>query len=295
MSRIRDGYCTVPNPFNRNQVARVSLAIDDVDAIAFWTRNPRPLIPSLRELDDLGFRYFFHFTVLGYPRLLDRYNPSLGESIAAFIELSDSIGVDRVIWRYDPIVMTTITDIPFHLDNFEWIAESLRGYTRRCILSIVDIYRKNRNRLRRLNEGGASIFRGNGMSSGQLKTLMTGLYSCGAQNGMTLTSCAEGQDLAACGIFPGRCIDAAYLKKVFDIDVSPRKDPGQRSDCGCMVSKDIGMYDSCLYECQYCYATNSFERAKDNFRRHDPSSPSLLGTYGEAAAKEQKIQERWGE
>lgn len=279
MNRVRDGRCTVPNPFNRNQVASISLVPGDVDAIVFWTRNPRPLMSNLEDLDQRGFRYFFQFTVLGYPRLLDRYGPRLGESIATFIELSNRVGVDRVIWRYDPIVLTSHTDISFHLENFERIAVALRGYTNRCVISMVDIYRKSRKRLRQLEERGASVISGNSLSGDQLESLMVGINSRGMKNGMIVSSCADRLDLESFGICPGKCIDDEYLNEIFNINAPSRKDPGQRETCACVVSKDIGMYDSCLFGCQYCYATNSVERARDNFMGHDPTSPSLLGRY----------------
>lgn len=279
LNRVREGRCTVPNPFNRNQVASISLAPGDVDVIVFWTRNPRPLISNLEELDQRGFRYIFQYTVLGYPRQLDRYNPRTKDSIATFMELSDRTGVDRIIWRYDPIVLTSLTDVSFHLDNFERLAEALRGYTRRCVISIVDIYRKSKKRMRQLVETGVPVISLETIPMDQLESLMAGISSRAVKNGMMVSSCAEQLDLKPYNIRPGKCIDDAYLKEIFNIHVSSKKDPGQRKSCDCVVSKDIGMYDSCLFGCQYCYATSDLEKARQNFNDHDPTSPSLLGRY----------------
>ena len=129
--RLREGYCTVPNPFNRNQVSRISLRPEDVDAIVFWTRNPRPLMPYLDELDSRGYRYYFQFTILGYPREIDPKSPPAATAVEAFCELAERLGPRRVIWRYDPIVFTGITPPAFHQENFQRLAESLRGHTRR--------------------------------------------------------------------------------------------------------------------------------------------------------------------
>jgi hypothetical protein len=93
---------------------------------------------------------------------------------------------------------------------------------------------------------------------------------------MEIISCAEEIELQPYGIRPGKCIDDEYIKNVFDIEVTHKKDPSQRKNCGCVVSRDIGMYDTCVYGCQYCYATSSFERAKKNLEQHDPASPSLI-------------------
>jgi hypothetical protein len=92
---------------------------------------------------------------------------------------------------------------------------------------------------------------------------------------MEIVSCAEKWDFQPYGVRPGKCIDDELILKLFGLDVTHIKDPGQRKACGCVVSKDIGMYDSCLFGCQYCYATSSFERAQKNYRSHNPNSSSL--------------------
>ena len=279
MNRVKDGFCTVPNPFNSRQVARVSLEPEDVDAIVFWTRNPRPLMSSLAELDKRGFRYYFHFTLLGYPRFLDKNSPPLENSIENFRILSSVVGANRVIWRYDPIVITPRTNISYHLDNFEQIADSLRDHTNKCVISLVDIYRKIKRRLRELNSSGDQIIEPGALGDNQFDSLIRGITGLGKKYGLMVTSCAESVDLTPYGIHPGKCVDPVLLQNEFNIRVPMRKDPGQRDTCACAVSKDIGMYDSCLYGCQYCYATSSFSRARDNFAAHDPSSPSLLGWH----------------
>ncbi len=279
LNRVREGYCSVPNPFNRKQVATVSLSPDDVDVFVFWTRNPRPMMSRLEELDRLGFHYYFQFTLVGYPRLLDQNTPSLDTSAANFVTLSKRIGAARLIWRYDPIVLTPFTDIQYHLENFEKIASTIEGFTQRCVVSLVDGYRKTKNRLNRIARAGAPITSAASMSSDQLKLLFAGINELANSHGMKISSCAEHVDLSPFGIYPGQCIDDDYIHELFDTPVASKKDPGQRGNCRCVVSKDIGMYDSCLYGCQYCYATSSFKRARANFESHDPLSPSLLGRY----------------
>jgi hypothetical protein len=106
--------------------------------------------------------------------------------------------------------------------------------------------------------------------------LMRFMASVARDNGMALSSCAQDRDLTAHGILPGKCIDDGLMREVFGLEVNHTKDPSQRKACGCVVSRDIGMYDTCLYGCAYCYATNSFEKAKENYRRHDPEAPSLI-------------------
>jgi hypothetical protein len=280
MNRIRAGYCTVPNPFNRSQVSVVSLRPEDVDVVVFWTRNPRPLFPHLAELDGRGYVYYFQYTVMNNPRVLDRKTPSLGASLRAFRELSERIGAERLIWRYDPIVFSNVTGVDFHQREYERIAQELRGCTKRCVISIVDsTYRKTSKRLRELTRQGVELVSCNDGSADWFAELMRTMAGVAHENEMEIYSCAEAIDLRPYGIRPGKCIDDEYIREVFGLSVASRKDPGQRELCNCVVSKDIGMYDTCLFECQYCYATRSFERAKANYEGHDPNSPSLVGWY----------------
>ena len=284
INRIREGFCTVPNPFNRNQVSRVSLLPQDVHVVVFWTRNPKPLLRHLDEIDSFGLRYYFQFTLLGYPREIDPKCPPLKAAIDTFKELADRIGPNRLVWRYDPIVLGQKTPAVYHKERFAWIARELAGHTNRVVVSIVDSYRKAEGRMKELEEKGAGIIE---CQSEQLERLMGDLAAIAGSSGMEIRSCAEELDLSRYGIRPGKCVDDELIRRAFGIHVSDKKDPSQRKACGCIASRDIGMYDSCVFGCPYCYATGSFERARKNFEEHDPTSPSLIGEY-EAAVQEQK-------
>ena len=278
--RLKEGYCTVANPFNRNQVTWISLKPEDMDAIVFWTRNPRPLMPYLDELDSQGYRYYFQFTILGYPREIDPKSPPAATAVATFRELAERLGPKRVIWRYDPIVFTGMTPPAFHRDNFQRLAESLKGHTRRVVVSIVDMYRKIEKRLKTLEGTPAAICP---CDAADFEVLMRRLAGLAGENGMEIVSCAEEVDLRPFGILPGKCVDDRVITEAFGIGVPETKDPSQRAACGCVISRDIGMYESCLFSCQYCYATKSFDQAKVNFDSHDPNSPSLLGWHETAS------------
>jgi len=274
--RLKEGYCTVANPYNRNQVTTISLKPEDVDAIVFWTRNPRPLMPYLDELDSRGYRYYVQFTILGYPREIDAKSPPAATAVEAFRELADRLGPRRVIWRYDPIVFSGLTPSAFHQENFQRLAESLRGHTRRAVVSIVDIYRKIEKRLKKLEGTPAAV---RPCDPEDLAPLMRRLAGLAGENGMEIVSCAEEIDLRSFGILPGKCVDDRVISEALGIEVPKTKDPAQRDACGCVVSRDIGMYESCLFGCKYCYATKSFDQAKANLDSHDPESPSLLGWH----------------
>jgi hypothetical protein len=276
VERTRAGFCTVPNPFNRAQVSVISLRPEDVAAIVFWTRNPRPLFPHLDELDRRGYRYYFQYTILDYPRALEAGTPPLEAALRTFCELSARIGPERVIWRYDPIVLSPATDVAFHLARYAEIARRLHGRTRRSVISVMDWYRKIERRMQAAAEQGIPVPAGAVTSWPGFDDLMWGLAALAAAHEMEIVSCAEEIDLTRFGIAPGKCVDDELIRRLFGIEVEERKDSSQRPACGCVVSRDIGMYDSCLFGCQYCYATTSFQAARRHHAEHDPHSPSLL-------------------
>lgn len=273
IERLREGFCLVPNPFNPAQVSRVSLRPEEVDVIVFWTRNPLPLFPYLEEMNSRGFDYYFLYTLMDNPRAVDRHAPSLDVSLNTFKTLAERIGGQKIIWRYDPILLTTITPPPFHLERYARIAEALRGYTARSMISFVELYKKATKRLRTLKDIGIELIF---FSDVEMGNFLSALSGSALKNAITVYSCAQEKNFETYGIKPGKCIDDEFIERVFHKEVGHKKDPSQRKACGCVISKDIGMYDSCLYECQYCYATNRFDTARMNYRRHDPSFPCLI-------------------
>jgi hypothetical protein len=236
INRLRAGYCTVPNPFNPEQVSQVSLKPEDVDVIVFWTRNPRPLIPHLAELDERGYRYYFQYPLLNNPPPLDPKSPPLETSLKTFQGLARHAGPERVIWRYDPIVFTTLTSADFHQEAYTQIAKALRGYTHRSVISLMDLYPKTKKRLSGMAERGAELLPASYTSEAWFPELMQGLVQIATDNAMEIVSCAEEIDLAPYGVRPGKCVDDEYIQRVFGIDVTHAKDPSQRRACGCVVS-----------------------------------------------------------
>ena len=270
MNRLRAGWCRVPNPLRPSQVSEVSLKPEDVEVIVFWTRNPAPLSPYLCELEEKGYRFYFLYTLMDNPRVMDPGCPPLADALRSFQALAERVGPDKVIWRYDPIVITPLTDEDFHRKAFRRIAGGLRGSTARCIVSPVHLYSKVEQR-----------FRAKGMEwtiPGEegLADLMRFMAGEARDQGMEIQSCAQRVDLERFGVGHGKCVDDEYIAKVFGLKVSRRKDPSQREACRCVRSRDIGMYDTCLHGCLYCYATGSPEKAEARYRRHDPAGPALV-------------------
>lgn len=294
MNRIRAGYCEVPNPLNTKHVSRVPLHPSDVEAIVFWSKNPAPLLSKLSELDQRGFHYYFQFSLNDYPKALEPNIPSLNDRVATFKDLSRSIGPLRVVWRYDPIIISNVTPSDFHREKFTWIAEELRGATRRVMVSIVDFYQKTERRLSQLEKEEGYSFDRDVLSSNGITSLLEDLASIARENNIQIFTCAEEKDYSQTGVAPGRCIDERLLARVWSLDLRYKKDPYQRKSCLCMVSKDIGMNDTCVHGCPYCYSTTNYAVAQRRFSEHDPNSTLLWGKPEESSKTREEAEAQMG-
>jgi hypothetical protein len=251
MAAVRAGFIDVPHPRDPRKVSRISLKPEDVDLIVFWTRNPKPLLTHLPELDARGFVYYFQFTILDHPRILDPGCPPADEVVAVFRELAAAIGPDKVVWRYDPIVLSELTNSAYHQRKFENLAAALSGATKRVMISLVDCYRSVVPRLRGLERQGIHV-RPPGRA--ELAELIPALVAEASARKMDIFSCAEEFDLRPWGVGPGKCIDDDLIADFLGRRLPLRKDPRQRKACGCVESRDIGIYGTCLHGCIYCYA-----------------------------------------
>jgi hypothetical protein len=273
MNRVRAGFCEVPNPLRPSQVSRVSLEPQDVEAVVFWTRNPLPMLAHLDELETRGLRSIFLVTLIGYPRELDPHCLSVERAVQAFQRLSRRLGPERVVWRYDPLILSPATDADWHRRRFAELARSLRGFTRCCKLSLVDLYPRLARRLRVLEGTPHQI-----AAPSPDGALLRDLLRLALENDIRLESCAE--ELEAFGIPAGACLDAAQLGRVFGLRLPRTKDPGQRQACRCAPARDVGVYDSCPAGCVCCYAVRDFNLARLNRRRHDPLASTMLPLKG---------------
>jgi DNA repair photolyase len=277
VNRLMAGYCLVPNPFNPRQVARIPLAPESVDAMVFWSKNPAPMLNYLPKVEDMGYRFYFLFTLNDYPTALEPNLPPLAERISTFIELSERIGPHRVIWRYDPIIISNRTDSSYHLRAFDNLCQQLAGRTKRVITSIITFYRKTLRNLAPLEKRGY-IFDKDPRRNPETEALVSHVAASAVNHGLEIFACAEARDYTHLGVKPSCCIDAALIRELWDIPVSSKKDSGQREHCGCALSRDIGMTDTCPHGCPYCYSTISPEIALTRYKTHDPGSTALIGS-----------------
>ena len=309
-NRLAKGYCTWYNPFNQQ---KMYISFARCRVIVFWTKNPAPIIPYLQELDKRGIHYYFQVTLNDYVKEGFEPNvPSVEERVETFKNLSTLIGKEKVIWRFDPLII--IPNIgPRELLARIWnVGNKLKEYTDKLVFSFVDVkaYRKVQNNL--VKE--TMIFTKEDVENAEanyaqrieivegLKKIREAWHKDGWD--VEMATCAEDIDLETYGIEHNRCIDGELMKRIFaddkelvyylhtlkwpekdmfgEIPPIPQKtknvkDTGQRKICGCMVSKDIGMYNTCRHLCVYCYANTSKEAALRNKNKHNDESESIIG------------------
>ena len=250
MERLDAGFVEAVNPFNANQIRRVPLAPDEVDAFVFWTREPSNILAKAEELTQRGFPFYVMVSLTGYPAVLEPFAPTVEKVCDAMTGLAQKIGADRVIWRYDPIILSSITDEDFHRANFNALAQKLAGAVRRVIISVYSEYRGAKQRFERLEKNGVLrlIDAGAGLAG-----LLTDLAKNAEVVGMEIQSCAVKEDFSPFGIKAGACIDAELLMRLWGLELKG-KDKNQRPNCLCCKSVDIGGYGVCAARCVYCYA-----------------------------------------
>lgn len=309
VNRLHAGYCVWYNPFNQRPMY---VSFKNCKVVVFWTKNPEPLMHYLHELDERGIHYYFQVTLNDYVQEhLEPNVPSVEDRVEIFKKLSDLIGPNRVIWRFDPLIVTPDISPRMLLTRIWRIGNKLKGYTNKLVFSFIDVkaYRKVQNNL--IKETGLysnETIDNAELSQDQITELVEGLVKCRDawhEQGwkISLATCGEKADLDKYGIEHNRCIDSELMERVFKDDkeliyylhtgqlpvpnifgkipeipsiYKNLKDKGQRIVCGCMVSKDIGMYNTCRHFCVYCYANTSKELVLKNNEKHSDDSESII-------------------
>lgn len=277
-NRLKEGFVCVRNPMNIHQVSKIVLSSDVIDCIVFWSKNPKPMLPRLDELKD--YMYYFQFTINAYDKGFEVGVPRKEGIINTFKELSEKVGPKRVIWRYDPILLTEKMDMDYHIRYFEEIAKRLKGYTDTCVISFVDLYKKTQSNLKDTQAREPSLK--------EMIEIAARMFLIAKKYGITIQTCAEEIALESVGIKHGKCIDNALIEDLLGVKLVVSKDPNQRKECGCVQSIDIGEYNTCAHGCKYCYANFKESMVLRNRAAHDPNSPLLVGQIG----ADDKVSER---
>lgn len=272
MKRLNAGHALVANPYG-GQPYRVSLAPADVDGFVFWTRNIGPLRDRLADIATVA-PFMVQFTVTGYPRALEPGVIETETAIAQIRALSNSFGPRAVVWRYDPIVETSLTTPDWHLENFARLAGMLNGYVDEVTVSFTQIYAKTRRNMDRASRDHGVTWRD--PEAGEKQALAIALTEIAMSNGMRMTVCSQ-PEFTVEGTAPARCIDVDRLSDIAGRTIKART-KGNRPGCLCNESRDIGAYDSCPQGCAYCYAVSSREKAKQFLAAHDPRGAALLAS-----------------
>ncbi|MGN1382819.1 MAG: DUF1848 domain-containing protein [Eubacterium sp.] len=282
-NRLKAGSVCVRNPYNPVQVSRYRLDPSVVDVIGFCTKNPAPMFPYMNLLKDYG--QFWFVTITPYGRDIEPNVPDKHHLLEDFRRLSDTAGIHSVGWRYDPIFISDRYTVEYHLRAFEKMAAALDGYTETAVISFIDLYPKVRRNFPQARE----------VMQKQRLTLGKAIVEIAASHGMTVKTCAEGDELAPYGADCSGCMQICDYEKAIGKPLHAPKRKGARKECACYLSCDIGAYNSCRHFCRYCYANADVSRVLENSRLHDPESPFLIGGCRDGDIVHDVPQESWVE
>lgn len=260
IGKMKAGYTYYMNPYSQNPVF-ASLKPEHVKAIVFWTRNPKPLLKHLDFIDNLyEKRHYMNFTINGQPKEIEMRNPDIDFAISSAEFLARRYGTHYVQWRFDPIVISSITPQDAVIAKFDEISSKLEGMVERCIISFVDLYFKTVQYLK-------STYRSKGIEffmpdQNQQIEITKEIKKIADSKHIQIFTCAEDYVYKNIeGIGKAKCVDPELIAKVTGKTPENVKYIPTRLQCGCMDNRDIGYYDSCPHGCIYCYANRSPEYA----------------------------------
>ncbi len=276
-SRLGKGYVRWRNPFNGKDCF---VSFTNTRFIVFWSKNPAPLVHNLHILREMGIGCYVQYTLNDYEKEGFEANvPALQHRIDTFKCLVDTLGEGSVVWRFDPLVLTDAVSEESLLEKIDNIAERLRGYTEKLVFSFADIgsYKK---------VGKNLMLAGIKYKEWDFESMLSFAETLSGQNeswGLKLATCSEPIALGQFNIEHNRCIDPELISRLAPADAvlqnflfNASTDGGQRKHCGCILSKDIGAYNSCPHGCAYCYANTTPRSALANYHRHNPENDSIL-------------------
>lgn len=287
MNRLRAGYCKMVNPYGQ-QVYRIDLTPESVDGFAFWTKNIGPFLKYLPEIREREYPFIVQHTINGYPRELEDRVIDYAHTIEHMQRLAGDFGSEVAVWRYDPIVISSLTPLDWHRQNFEGLAKGLEGATDEVVVSFAQIYKKTRRNMDwAAREHGFDWPEHEKISDEEVRNLISDLAQIAKTYGMQLRVCSQKKYLIPGIVEEARCVDADRLEKVGRKPiVGKAKQKGNRKECGCFASKDIGEYDTCPHGCVYCYAVQNRELALRRFKDHNPHDEFLFPPKDYAPAED---------
>lgn len=265
INRIKEGFVLVRNPYNPLSVTKYILTKETIDLIAFCSKNPKPLLAYWDEIKD--FRQFWHMTITSFSKDIEPNVPCINEAMETFIDLSERVGSNHIVWRYDPIFLTKKYTFDYHIKTFSHMVETLYPYTDCVVISFLDIYDKILNNLKDIRRPSYKACLEIGKA----------LIEIAHNRGLAVKTCSEGNLLASLGADTEGCFTKESFEAAFNCKIHLPKRPSARKNCNCFLHGDIGAYDTCLHQCQYCYANGKIENVLNNYKQHDPLSPFIIG------------------
>jgi hypothetical protein len=269
INRLKEGIIFIKHPRNPQRIAHIDLSRENIDCIVFWTKNAQPMLNRLTIIDAIGIPYYFQFTITPYDRHVEKGLPPKSAILDTFKQLSDRIGKHRVVWRYDPVIVSSELSVEYHLDRFGTMCNILGSYTNQCTFSFIELYPSIRPKIKGIAEHEVTTL--NRIHIGQ------GFSKIAKEYNLLLSTCSDEFDLSRYGIAKAACINQSLIENIIGCSIKAKKDTNQRPACRCIESIDIGAYDCCSHSCVYCYATSSETRVHANMGKHDPNSAILIG------------------
>ena len=270
LNRLEEGYAYSRNPFARENVYKLSLKSEDVDCLLFCSKNYQPILKHIGDIDE-KYNILCNYTITAYGKDIEPKVPSINQSIKTLKRLSDIVGVNKILWRYDPILLTEKYTVEKHLETFEYMAEKISPLVYRCIFSFVDMYKK-------VEENMPEIIP---FTDEDKVKLLKGIGEISKKYNLYTQTCATNENYEKYGIHAAGCTTREILEQAHNVVYKNVKGTGIRENCQCIPSRDIGAYNSCLSECKYCYANRKPDIPKKVIKMHDEKSPLLLGQLKE--------------
>ena len=270
LNRLSEGYAYSRNPFARENVYKLSLKPEKVDCLLFCSKNYQPILKHIGDIDE-KYNILCNYTITAYGKDIEPKVPPINQSIKTLERLSDIVSVNKILWRYDPILLSEKYTVEKHLETFEYMAEKISPFVYRCIFSFVDMYEKVEENMPEMipftDEDKVKLLKGIGEISKKYN-----LYT---------QTCATNESYERYGIHAAGCTTREILEQAHNVVYKNVKGTGIRENCHCIPSRDIGAYNSCLSECKYCYANRKPDIPKKVIKMHNEKSPLLLGQLKE--------------
>ena len=237
-NRLREGYVLVRNPFNPVQVTKYRFDPSIVDLIVFCSKNPGPMLPYMNLLKP--YKQYWFITITPYGRDIEPNVPEKELVIDTFCSLSKIVGPERMCWRYDPILVDQEWTVSRHIDAFSSMCEKLEGRTYTCVISFIDLYEKV---WRNFPEARTVPF------DVQMH-LTKALVKIAARHQMIIKPCGEDPRLASAGADLSGCMTLKTFETAVGQNLTLPPNPGNRKECSCYITNDIGQYNTCGHLCR---------------------------------------------